>query len=172
MSAALRDERKLDRPESSPRSLRLSREAVAQTGGLQPLGMQHKRGGERRFAPPGRARQFWEMSDQRSSATATGRERIALAVSGGVVLVFVLLDRLWLALAAFVVVLAVVVVQQRRENRDRRAAIDRLKTEHPSMTEPERREALRGFRERFPALAARRELDRYVAGLGSGEERS
>lgn len=108
------------------------------------------------------------MGDQSCSGTTNGREQVAVAVALACALVSLLLGWLWLAVAAFVVGLAAVVVQDRREKRDRRAAIERLKSELPSMSEPERQAALRRFRERFPARTVRKELDRYVAGLRNG----
>ena len=107
------------------------------------------------------------MANLRYSPTATPKERIALGASSAVALVCLLLGWLWLAALPFAAILAVVIVQQPRENRDRRAALDQLKQELPSMTEGERQGAVERFCDRFPAWAARRGLNRYLATLSA-----
>src|SRR4051794_14687441 len=107
------------------------------------------------------------IAEQQYSPTATVKERIALGVACAAALVCFLLGWMWLAAIPIAAALAVVVVQQLRENKDRRAALEQLKRDLPSMTEVERHRAVERFTNRFPAWAARKELDRHLAALSA-----
>ncbi len=107
------------------------------------------------------------MAEQQYSPTATVKERIALGVACAGALVCFLLGWVWLAGIPIAAALAVVVVQQLRENKNRRAALDQLKRDLPSMTEVERHRAVERFSDRFAAWAARKDLDRYLAALSA-----
>jgi hypothetical protein len=104
--------------------------------------------------------------------TATPVERIALALSGVVIVVALLAAWYWLAAIGFVGASATAGFQQVREIGARRAGLAELEQALPSMTKEQRVVALEAFRRRFPSRITARKLKRFTERLESRRQSS